>query len=138
MAIMPFFQWTDDLSVGIAEFDSHHKHLVQLINKLHASLEAGDEEIALAEVLTELSNYTLYHFFAEEDAMARYDYPRLIDHRGEHVHLTDKTLGFLRDFKSLKGVSAADLLDFLMEWLKHHILETDKAYGPHLNENGLF
>ena len=134
---MALFEWTIDLSVGIEEFDSHHKRLVHLINTLHESLIKGQETEATGEVLTELSNYTIYHFFAEEDAMELHKFPGRIEHRDEHILMTDKTITFLRDYDAGKPGLAKGLLEFLVEWLKHHILETDKEYGPFLNERGV-
>ena len=135
---MPLFEWTDNLSVGIEEFDNHHRHLIQLINRLYDSSGEGREQDTVGEVLTELSNYTLYHFFAEEDAMLRHGFPGLQEHRGEHLRLTGQTLGFLKEYDGEKAVRATRLLDFLVDWLKHHILEKDKEYGPFLNERGVF
>jgi hemerythrin len=134
---MPLFEWTADLSVGIEEFDSHHKRLVQLINKLHDSIHAKDENIVIEEVLAELSNYTLYHFFAEEDIMQRYEYPQYFEHRKEHLSLTEKTLDFIQDLHNKKAGLSVNVLDFLKEWLRHHILETDKNYAPFLNHRGV-
>lgn len=57
------------MAVGIEEFDVHHKRIIELINKLHASLTAGEGNAATREVLAEAVNYTVYHFFAEEASM---------------------------------------------------------------------
>lgn len=135
---MQLFEWTDDLSVGIEEFDFHHKRLVQLINKLHDSIARGDSTEVTGEVLAELSNYTIYHFFAEEDAMQRFEYPRCMDHRKEHLGLTEKTLRFVEEYHGGKCGVGREVLEFLKEWLRHHILETDKDYGPFLNGKGVF
>jgi len=32
---------------------------------------------------------------------------------------------------------AVALMQFLQKWLCHHIMETDKKYGPFLNEKGI-
>jgi hemerythrin len=135
---MPLFEWTEGLSLGVEEFDRHHRHLVHLINRLYESESGGEQRDVLGEVLAELSNYTLYHFFAEEDVMQRQEFPGRHKHRSEHLRLTGRTLDFLRDYECGKVDFAAELLDFLAGWLKHHILETDKEYGPFLNERGVF
>jgi hemerythrin len=131
------FEWTDDLSVGIEEFDNHHRHLVELINRLYESESTGQEKDVVGEVLTELSNYTLYHFFAEEDAMERHDFPGRHTHRSEHLRLANRVLGFLNDYGCGKADIAAELLDFLVGWWRHHMLKTDKQYGPFLIERGV-
>jgi hemerythrin len=30
-----------------------------------------------------------------------------------------------------------ETLNFLRDWLKHHIQESDKGYGPYLNQHGV-
>jgi hemerythrin len=70
--------------------------------------------------------------------MERQEYPGLHKHRGEHFQLTDRTLEFLRDYECGKVDLAAKSLEFLAHWLKHHILETGKEYGPFLNARGIF
>ncbi len=135
---MSLFVWTDELSVGIKEFDSHHKRLIQLINLLHDAIATGEDHIAIREVLTELSNYTLYHFFAEEDTLQKYGYPGLPEHRREHLNFTEQTLGFVESLHEGKTGLSLVVLDFLKGWLRHHILETDKAYGPFLNDKGAY
>ncbi|MBI5634804.1 MAG: hemerythrin family protein [Nitrospirae bacterium] len=135
---MPLIEWKDDMSVGIDEFDSHHKRLIQLINKLNDSIMSGDSYTVSSEVLAEVANYTLYHFFAEEEAMRKYSYPEYDSHRKEHIDLTEKTLGLLQESYNSKESIGPEVLAFLKEWLRHHILETDKQYSPFLNARGLF
>jgi len=50
------------MSVGIEEFDAHHKRIIDLINRLEASLKTGDAREVTREALAELSNFSLYHF----------------------------------------------------------------------------
>jgi hemerythrin len=135
---MPLFEWSDDLSVGIEEFDSHHKRLVQLINQLNDTIADRNDAAVVEGVLTELTNYTMYHFFAEEDAMQKCGYPDYRLHREEHMALTEKTLGFVQDWHRGERGFSRELLAFLTEWLKHHILVTDKCYTPFLNAEGVF
>ncbi len=135
---MPLFKWSNDLSVGIEEFDSHHKRLIQLINELNDAMTAGNDATVTGEVLTELTNYTMYHFFAEEDALQKYGYPDYQQHRKEHLALTEKTLGFVQEWHRGETGLSREVLAFLKEWLRHHILETDKNYVPFLHAKGVF
>jgi hemerythrin len=132
---IPLFKWSSDLSVGIEEFDSHHKRLIQLINDLNDAISAGNEATATREVLTELTNYTMYHFFAEEEAMQKYGYPGYQQHRQEHIALIEKTLGFVQDWHRGETGLGREVLEFLKGWLMHHILHTDKKYIPFFHAN---
>jgi|WetSurMetagenome_2_1015567.scaffolds.fasta_scaffold00518_18 hemerythrin len=130
-------EWTSEMSVEIAEFDTHHKRIVDLINKLGASLNTDEARKVTEEALAELSNYCFYHFFAEEDAMERYSDPGYSGHREEHLQFIEKIFQFVSDFHSSKENISQDLLDFLWNWLKNHILKTDKTYTAALHAGGM-
>jgi hemerythrin len=134
---MAFFEWTEDLSVGVAEFDAHHRRMVELINNLHEVSGAGNSKPVVGNILLSLSNYVIYHFLAEEDVMLRYQYPEYEPHRKEHIELTEKTLGFVGAFHRGTGDITAELLDFLVSWLKNHIMRVDKKYQVFLNNKGV-
>jgi hemerythrin HHE cation binding domain-containing protein len=57
-------------------------------------------------------------------------------HKGEHKALVEQVLEFQKDFEAGKPGVAVALMQFLQKWLCHHIMETDKKYGPFLNEKG--
>lgn len=134
---MAFFEWSDSLSVGIAEFDAHHKRLVELINNLHHDSTSGNSRITVGNTLLALSNYVIYHFLAEEDVMQRHKYPDYEPHRREHIALTEKTLGFVAAFHRGSEDITTELLDFLVAWLKNHIMTVDRKYQGFLNNKGI-
>jgi hemerythrin-like metal-binding protein len=134
---MPLIEWKDEMSVNIREFDFHHKKLIALTNKLHYAINEKRGAVVIGEVLAEVSNYTLYHFFAEEELMDKYEYPESVQHREEHIKLTEKTLQLMDDFRNYKDSIEKEMLDFLIEWISHHIFVTDKKYGPFLNSKGI-
>jgi len=135
---MALIEWTDDLSVGVEEFNSHHKRLIEMINKLHDSIVTKTDSSVIEEILSGLSNYTMYHFFTEEDAMKKHGYPDFDDHKAIHFNLTDKTLRFMQDLNSGKSGLSEELLAFLKEWLRDHILHIDMNYKSFFNSKGIF
>ncbi|MBF0329277.1 MAG: hemerythrin family protein [Nitrospirae bacterium] len=126
---MGFIEWTENMSVGIEEFDAHHRKLCDIINKLNDAVSEKKEDKIIKEVLAELYNYTVYHFLAEEDAMERVEYPGYPSHREEHLHLTLKTMELMDTAESSN--IGSEVLEFLKNWLTHHILEVDKNYKEH-------
>ena len=134
---MPLFTWTEDLSVGIAEFDAHHRRLVELINELHEAGSGGLPRVNLGSVLLSLSHYIIYHFLAEEEVMHRWQYPETESHRREHMLLTEKTLGFVAAFHRGDENITKDLLVFLVSWLQNHIRTVDKKYQAFLTAKGV-
>ena len=131
------FTWQPTMSVGVEEFVSHHKRIVELINKLSDSLTRADTSAAVREVLAEVSNYTLYHFFAEEDLMAKHGYPEYDAHRKEHLELTAKTFHLMSTAYGGHGAIGQEVYDFLVHWLTNHILITDKKYSAFFQERGI-
>ena len=63
---MPFYEWSEAMSVGLPVLDSDHKALITLINTLHKELELDEEPAKLAEVFEKLVLYGDYHFAREE------------------------------------------------------------------------
>jgi hemerythrin len=134
---MARIEWTKESSVGVEEFDSHHRHLMGLINRLQDSVLTGDDMATTAEVLAELSNYTLYHFFAEEDAMIKHGYLGYEEQKQEHILLIEKTLTFMEDLQRGEAGLSREVLDFLNGWWRHHVMEIDKQYTPFFHEKGV-
>jgi hemerythrin-like metal-binding protein len=134
---MAFLEWSDKYIVGISTFDNQHKRLAGYINELHDAMLAGKGSVALGEILQGLIEYTKTHFKAEEELMSHHGYDKLDAHKDEHEELTQQVLDFQHQFKSGEAVLSVPIMQFLKEWLTHHIMETDKDYGPFLRECGV-
>lgn len=126
------FPWTDVLSVGIPAIDRDHRILVGLVNQL-AVAEDRQDRINLEEVLDELVSYTLYHFDREERLLAAVGYPDLADHARRHHELAERVLMVRRRFFAVERDRLGDeVLEFLVSWLRGHILGEDRKYIPYL------
>ncbi len=134
---MPLFQWNQEYSVNVGQLDEQHKKLVEMINTLDNSMKSGDRIETIRVILDELLDYTAYHFETEERLLVQYGYPRVENHRKEHDALSWRVLDLRTRFDSGAGVEAKEILDFLTDWLKNHILFSDKQYGSFLNSKGL-
>ncbi len=130
-------EWNKSMSVGIKEFDTHHRRIIDHINELSGSLATANAGKVAEEALTELSNYCAYHFLAEESAMAIYKVPELAAHKEEHRMFIDKLFQLTGHMQTNKECVPRELLDFLWEWLSKHILETDKKYTVALRAAGM-
>lgn len=125
---MPFMKWESTFELNIEDFDDHHKHLLDLMNTLYADFAGGSRKETLGIVIGELVDYAAYHFQAEESWMQEHKYPAFSRHQNEHITFTDKVREFNRDFQSGKTLLAVEVLAFLMNWLKDHILKTDAGF----------
>ena len=86
------------------------------------------------EILKKLADYTEFHFRYEQDLFDKFDYPETAEHVKIHENLVSQVLEFKSQFENGKASLTMDLMEFLTKWLKNHILETDKAYVPFLQE----
>lgn len=135
---MELFVWSDAIySVGVAEFDGHHRKLVGLINTLFDGMSQGKGYQVLAQILDELTRYAQYHFAAEERLMDKTRYPDAAQHKNEHQYFAAQVKTLVGAQQAGKGVLSADVLDFMRSWLANHITVSDKAYGVFLNKQGI-
>lgn len=134
---MAYFDWNDSYSVGVKEFDDHHKRLIELINKLNEAMVAGKASQEVGVVIDELLKYTNFHFAAEEARMAQHGYPALRTQKTEHEALKARVVTFREKvLKSQVGVSI-EVSKFLKDWLTTHILQEDKKYQPFFKSKGV-
>jgi hemerythrin-like metal-binding protein len=132
---MQLLKWEDRFSVGIREFDLHHKILFEMINSLILARENEHNQAAIGSTLEQLIQYTIFHFTAEESTMAYFGFEGLEAHKVEHAKLLEKVRTYQKDFKAGKKISIDDLLDFLAAWLLDHTLGIDQEYGPFLSHH---
>ncbi len=135
---MPFYQWSDAMSVGVALLDSDHKAIVRLINRLHNAREENEPSAVLDQIFDSLADYVELHFEREEQVMEACGYPALSQHRQEHLRFSDN-MRYMQDrYLSAEGDGVGgELLVFLKDWLNHHILIQDMAYKPYAEGNDL-
>ena len=134
---MGTFEWTEMYAVKVAGFDRHHRTLFRTVNELNEALRAGHGKDIVGKVLQRLIEYTASHFAQEEAAMEKNVYPELGAHKAEHKALVEQVLKFQKDFEAGRPGVAVALMQFLQKWLCNHIMQTDKKYGPFLNEKGI-
>ncbi len=130
-----FVQWEEKYSVGFDIIDGQHMKLFGLLNKLSESIENHTDQMIVVSVLNELTDYTDYHFTAEEDVMEKSGYPDLPNHKLMHQALMEKVNDYRNSFFVGGDVSARDILDLLSDWLTNHILKEDTKIAKHTAEN---
>jgi hemerythrin len=134
---MGFIKWTNRYAVHIEEVDRQHKKLIDLINKLYDAMSVGKGKDVLGAVLTELVDYTTYHFNTEERLFRQSGYPEYETHKKEHDELAEKTRALRREFDKGNKKLSIDVMLFLSSWLNDHIMEKDKKYAPFLISKGV-
>jgi len=128
---MALFNWSAQYETGIFMVDTQHKKLVDAINTLHDSMKDGKGKEVAEKTLNFLVDYTIQHFSAEEDLMKKKAYPDFVNHKANH----DKFVVEVKEIKAkyLAGkILPMQVSSILSDWLKNHILGTDKKYVPFL------
>ena len=128
---MAFINWNDKLSVQVAAMDLQHQQLINLINKLHDAMMAGQAKEQIGTILKDLVGYTKKHFAAEEAFMLSIRYPQFAAHKGLHDQLTRKVIDLQQRIQQGELVTPNTVLTFLNSWLINHIEQEDKRYGQH-------
>jgi len=129
---MPIMHWTSKMSVGVQEIDEDHKKLISVINRLAEDADKEDRKLAVRQSIAALLRYAEFHFAREEKMMTVARYPGLAEHKIEHRDFVTKIKDLNRLFdddpEGVTNFVRDTLLDFLRDWLNHHILIEDKAY----------
>ena len=126
------FEWNDAYSVNLTTVDSQHKRLFRMAADLHRAMLAGAVQASLFQLLEDLVQYTEVHFAYEERLMQQAGYPELAAHKAQHEYLARRVREFLKDFEEGRIATGITLLQFLKEWMQHHIMESDHKYAPYL------
>jgi hemerythrin len=128
---MSMFSWRQEYSVGYPEIDNQHKKLFELADQLHSAMTSGKGKDVLGKTLSDLIAYTKEHFAAEERLMQAHRYPDYPNHKALHDTLTARVVGFQKEFEANRTALSIGLLQFLKDWLSHHIGETDRKVAAY-------
>ena len=132
------FVWSEKYGVRVKVLDEHHKKLFSLINSLHGALSERRGKEVIGQVLTELLDYTVYHFGEEEKLMTRAGSDGLNAQQAAH----EQFIATLKEYKDKhdQGLGAfitTNVMVTLNDWLVNHIGRLDKLYGESMNNAGI-
>jgi hemerythrin len=129
---MSLFEWRPEYGLGHDGIDAQHKRLFALANDLHSAMTEGKGKGALSETLEKLVAYTKTHFASEERLMQTHHYPDYAAHKAAHDALTSRVIEFQKEFAAGRVGMTIELLQFLKDWLRTHIGETDRKVAMYL------
>jgi hemerythrin len=130
---MALLRWRENMSVGVESVDADHKHLVDLLNRLHFLVLAGGDRTSVGDVLDHLLQYVGYHFDREEKLMAAGNYPGLEEHQACHRELARQLLEHKKTFDDRpESFDATAFYDFVSDWLLVHVMDKDMKYKPYV------
>lgn len=131
------FEWDEKYSVGIQSIDSQHKEIFRHLSKLLEAMKQGQASDVITPIILELERYAALHFQKEEFFFQRFNFLGAAEHIKEHQRFKEKVASLKDDLKSGKITLSFELLNFLKDWIDHHILIIDKQYVDCFRQNGL-
>jgi hemerythrin-like metal-binding protein len=131
---MPHIAWCDTFLTGVREIDEQHEKLTAMINELYYAYMDGKDKDVLSSIIAGVSDYTSYHFAAEERLMHDSGYPLSAEHKKEHQEFIEKSIDFLIAHTRDEAELTSEVLDYLTTWWITHIKGTDRKLTVFLLE----
>jgi len=131
------YKWEENFSVGIQSIDNQHKEIFKHLNSLLEAMKLGEAINVQTRIVLELENYAAVHFQKEEFFFQRFNYSGAAKHISEHQFFIKKITSLKSELTSGKITLTFELLNFLKDWIEHHILVVDRQYSECFLQNGL-
>lgn len=125
----------DNLITKNELIDSQHKELIERIRQFVESCEQGSGKVKAIQMLDYLTDYTDFHFSAEEKLQEEAGYPGLAEHRQKHAEFrqTLKELDeFLEESEGPTDAFVAQVEENVVKWLFSHIKTFDRSVAEFL------
>lgn len=134
---MSLFVWKPEYAVGHTDIDQQHQQLFRLADDLHKAMAAGVAKDSLPAMFDRLIDYAYRHFTDEERLMQASAYPDYARHCRLHEDLRGQVLALRSRMSGQRFVVTIELMQFLSNWLSHHIQIEDRKIGAYLKAPAL-
>lgn len=127
-------EWSEQMATGIAAIDNQHRYLFDTLSQANEQLLSSSDAALLATITSDLLSYALMHFETEEQLMQRYDYattcPEAARHHiSQHREFSRQVVAVRDCLHEGRQVSRIDVLTYLNDWLRNHVLGIDQQFG---------
>lgn len=122
--------------VGVPIIDEQHKKIIDLSNGLIQAMIHGMGDDVVKDIITELKDYTRYHFETEEAYMREIGFPSYEKHCKTHRLLTVDVDDFATQVLQDERPSPKEVLDFINSWMVNHIMDIDIKIGEFARDEG--
>ncbi len=120
--------WNTAFECQIPHIDAQHKALfdhIELLGNMHGDLTR------IPMTLEFLEKYTTEHFSDEESLHSQLRYPHALEHQRQHKDFINQMRKLKANYNA-SGHTLSTLMEMnhtLVDWLKAHILQTDKRFA---------
>jgi hemerythrin len=132
---MAELSWCDKYAVGVDAIDDDHKELFDAVRGLESAMARFAAPAEMGSLLNKLSAATAKHFADEVAMMREAKYPGLALHEANHQRLMEKVDAFTARHSQNGATVNQHALNFLRDWLLHHIENDDARLGAWLKEH---
>jgi len=120
------FTWEAAFETGNNTVDKQHERLFELIKEFATAYMLNKEKEVLTKILFNLEVYAKVHFAEEEEILRKTPGLPSKEHLNEHEQFMQYVYDLKFEYVSEDKAVSASLLDFLLKWLKNHILNIDR------------
>ncbi|MDR2793971.1 MAG: hemerythrin family protein [Treponema sp.] len=128
------FKWDDSLTTGNTLIDDEHKQLIQAINDFFEACYDNSGNEKLQKTINFMVDYTIKHFYDEEQLQLQYKYPGYENHRKFHEGFKKNVRNLMVEFirtgptSDLIRTAEHDIGDVLI----NHIRREDTRLAAHI------
>ena len=123
--------WKPAWSVGNAELDRQHRHIIALVNAVETAASDDGGLDTIDAVLSHLVRFLENHFSSEERLMEAIAYPSLEEHRQQHR----ACVALLSRLTAEREIDIERVIVWLSDWLENHVLGSDQGYAAFLRDD---
>lgn len=123
---MTLIVWRKEFETGVPDVDHEHRELVDLINKLHDSINAQASKDTVTAFLGEVFAKISAHFALEETIMRKHRYDDYPAHKAEHEKLLDDLRDIMDDHEADNSIDYQKALgEVVRDWFVNHFKTRD-------------
>lgn len=127
--------WSDTLSVGVAEIDDEHRQFIARVNDLNQAIVECADKATVERLLDLMLMEATHHFWHEQQLLVEWKYPQRAAHAAKHAQLTAQFERVMKEFEqadvsftwALKGLHIKQLLI-------DHLLQEDMKFRDFLRK----
>jgi len=134
---MDLLTWEDKYSVKVAEIDTQHKQMFEMINNLFRSLQEFKAPDQIQPIIKGFIDYANFHFATEEKYFTQFNYPQKDVHIQAHRMYSTRIQELLDNSTKDKVLVSTQLMDFVEDWWIQHVTGMDQKYAQFFNDHGL-
>lgn len=124
--------WDEKYSVKVPELDECREQLMDMFNTLIEMKTNKGEAKDIANLITEINEFSKIYFSREEKILGRKKYPDLDVHSKAHRRFIKKAIGLRREIaEDIDNLSIEDIVE-LRDWLIAHFESADTLFIPFL------